>query len=103
MKHYITALILLLTLFTLNAAEPVYRYEGEVTGVVCRVCSGKVKNALQQLPGVKSVKLKSGKSPGTAVIQLESVSADLGLQTAIKSLGKDTASYTITRFALVKP
>ena len=103
MKHIVTVLILLLVPSVLKAAEPLHRYEGEVTGVVCQVCSGKVKNALEHLPGVKSVKLKPGRTAGTALIQLESSSSALDLKSAVKALEKDASSYTITRFALVKP
>lgn len=103
MKHIITVLIAVLTATLLHAADPVFSYEGEVSGVVCQVCSGKVKHSLEQLPGVKSVKLTPGKNPGTAKIRLDSTSKELNLDAAVKALGKDASSYTITRFALLKP
>lgn len=103
MKHILSTLITLIATTLLQAADPVFQYEGEVTGVVCQVCSGKVKHSLEQLPGVKSVKLTSGKTPGTAVIQLDSTSKELSFDAAVKALGKDASSYTITRFALLKP
>ena len=81
------------------AADPVFEYNGQVAGVVCQVCSGKVKHALESLPGVKNVKLKSSKTPGVAVIELESTSSELSKEAAIKALGKDSASYVITSFA----
>ena len=80
------------------AADPVFEYSGQVAGVVCQVCSGKVKHALESLPGVKNVKLKSSKTPGVAVIELESTSSDLSKEAAIKALGADSVSYTITSF-----
>jgi len=103
MKHILSALLVLCMSSLLKAADPAFSYEGEVSGVVCQVCSGKVKHSLEQLPGVKSVKLTSGKNPGTALIQIESSSKDLNLDAAVKALGKDASSYTITRFALLKP
>ena len=103
MNYILSTLIALFATTLLHAADPVFQYEGEVSGVVCQVCSGKVKHSLEQLPGVKSVKLTSGKNPGTALIQIDSTSKELNLDAAVKALGKDAASYTITRFALLKP
>ncbi len=94
---YLLLLALSLTQLV-SAVEPLYHYQGEVSGVVCQVCSGKVKHALESLPGVANVKLKPSKTPGTALIQLDSSTADLSKEAAIKALGADSVSYTITSF-----
>jgi copper chaperone CopZ len=85
------------------AADPVFEYSGQVAGVVCQVCSGKVKHLLEALPGVKNVKLKSSKTPGVAIIELESTSPELSKETATKALGKESTSYVITSFKRVDP
>jgi copper chaperone CopZ len=97
MKHLLASLLLFLQTAAF-AADPVFEYTGQVSGVVCQVCSGKVKHALESLPGVKNVKLKSSKTPGVAVIELESTSSELSKDAAIKALGKEADSYAITSF-----
>jgi hypothetical protein len=58
---------------------------------------------LEALPGVKNVKLKSSKTPGVAIIELESTSPELSKETATKALGKESTSYVITSFKRVDP
>jgi hypothetical protein len=62
MKNTIQILIaLVFSLCALAEDAPTYLYRGEVAGVMCSACSGRVKAALSQIRGVKEVKITLGK------------------------------------------
>lgn len=82
----------------LHAADlPIYHYQGEVSGIVCSVCAGNVKHALEKLPGVQEVKIVADKAGGTPRLTILSTSPALTRDLAVKALGKSAESYDIRR------
>lgn len=101
MKHLVILILTLLSSFTTfaPAADPVtHKYTAEVAGVMCGACSDKVKVAFQSMPGVKSVKVKKGDKPAVARVEIESTSAKLTKEAAVKSLGDNASSYNVLNF-----
>lgn len=105
-RSFLPAVLLaLLTSFSsLFAADaPTYQYNGEITGVACAACSKKVKNSLQKLPGVTTVKVTASGTSGVAKLEITSTSGDITKESAILALGKEAASYQITTLAKAEP
>ena len=75
--------------------KPLFTYEGEVAGVVCSACSGRVKGALTKLDGVKSVKITLGKDGALPRLVITSSSPSLTKEAAVKALGSDAQMYDI--------
>ena len=105
MKHLILTLVALCA-FPLSQAcaegpATTYRYEGEVTGVVCNACSATVKHALLKLPGVKEVKVSVSKTGGVPRLTVFSTRPDLTRAEAERSLGKAAHSFEIRSLDLV--
>lgn len=93
---------ILLSILILNAGQlcagekPVmHTYHGEVAGVVCSACAARVKTALSSLPGVQSVKIKTGNQPGVGRLEIISSSAALTREAAVKALGEAASHYDI--------
>ncbi|MEY4483914.1 MAG: hypothetical protein RL693_1366 [Verrucomicrobiota bacterium] len=93
-----TLLLLLLTLFLVPqtpAADPTYTYRGEVAGVMCSACSSHVKEALNKLPGVTSVKITIADKEGLPKLVVISTSPDITREAAVKALGEQAKMYDI--------
>ena len=82
------------------AADPVFKYKGEITGVSCAACSKHVKTALEKLPGVSSVKVIITQTEGLAKLEINSTSEKITKETATAALGKDAKSYQIQELQL---
>ena len=82
------------------AADPAFKYKGEITGVSCAACSKHVKTALEKLPGVSSVKVTITQTEGLAKFELTSTSEKITKESAITALGKDAESYQIQKLQL---
>lgn len=86
----------------LCAEEPrCYVYEGQISGVVCSVCSSNVKEALSSIKGVTSVKIIRGKQGDIPRLEITSTSSGLTKDAAVKALGAAARSYDI-RFLRLK-
>jgi copper chaperone CopZ len=99
MKNIILILIALV-LPNLASADKVslYVYEGQVAGVMCSACSGRVQAALGHLEGVKEVKITLGKEGGAPRLRVISTSPNLTQEAAVKALGEDAKMYHISGF-----
>ena len=84
------------------AVDPTFQYRGEITGVACAACSKHVKTALEKLPGVSSVKVKTTETEGLAKIEITSTSDKITKESAIVALGKEAESYKIMKLDLEK-
>jgi copper chaperone CopZ len=104
MKNIIQFLIALaFSMCALAEDAPTYLYRGEVAGVMCSACSGRVKAALSQIQGVKEVKITLGKDGAPPQLKVVSTSPDLTQEAAVKALGEDAKMYHITGFKRAEP
>lgn len=101
MKSPIHLIALILALFTaslpLHAGDkaPAITYQAEVAGIMCSACSKKVQVAMEKLDGVTKVKVKAGKEPSVALVEITSTSPALTKEAAIAALGVDASSYQV--------
>ena len=96
-------IVLVLPLFAWADKAVTYVYQGEVAGVMCSACSGRVKAALSKLEGVKEVKITMGKNGGAPTLKLVSTSSALTQEVAVKALGEDSKMYRISGFKRAEP
>ena len=102
-KYFLIFIALVLPAFSFADKAPTYVYHGEVAGVMCSACSGRVKAALSQLEGVKEVKITIGKDGGAPKLKVVSTSPGLTQDAAVKALGEDAKMYRIAGFKRVDP
>ena len=104
MKNILLILIAFaLPSFAFADKAPTYVYQGEVAGVMCSACSGRVKAALSKLDGVKEVKITIGKDGGAPKLKVVSTSPSLTQDAAVKALGEDAKMYRIAGFKRADP
>lgn len=103
MKHI---LILLLGLFSITSCfggEPVtFVYEGEVSGVMCSVCSSHVQTALSKIKGVESVKVLRNDAGGLPKLEIIAANAAITREECVKALGEYAKTYDVRSLKLVK-
>ncbi len=103
MKHI---LILLLGLFSITSCfggEPVtFVYEGEVSGVMCSVCSSHVQTALSKIKGVESVKVLRNDAGGLPKLEIIAANASITREECVKALGEYAKTYDVRSLKLVK-
>ena len=102
-KYFLIFIALVLPAFSFADKAPTYVYQGEVAGVMCSACSGRVKAALSQLDGVKEVKITIGKDGGVPKLKVVSTSPGLTQDAAVKALGEDAKMYRIAGFKRADP
>jgi len=93
MKHLLIAILFFVGIS--HAADPVYRYEGEVAGVMCSACSGHVQAALKKIEGVQSVTVLPAKDGGVPRLEITATNAKITRDDCVKALGEQAKMYDV--------
>jgi copper chaperone CopZ len=99
MKTFVAFAALLFLSFALESQgadkNALYLYDGKISGLYCNACAAKVQAALRKLEGVGRVKITSSEDHGVQLLRIESSSAAITKEAAVRALGEDAKAFTI--------